>query len=241
MTSRKTSILSAVLAPEVRIPGHELPALMQSATQLKDTASPSVDMPTVRVRYRTRPAPVGEAGHRPASPVEDARDANQSPRPIESVKQAEYVVGYCRPPKVTQFKPGNNANPRGRPKGSKNHRTILSEELNVKVSVRENGRTKKMSLYQIGMRKRARHFADSVDPKYLLVFDKILGSTASTSAAYSDPSPLAPASKVAMLDWYFAKRMSEANGPGTDEPEDDSHTEDENNAIDADDTDDNGK
>ncbi len=31
-------------------------------------------------------------------------------------------VGYCRPPKATQFKPGQSGNPKGRPKGAKTRR-----------------------------------------------------------------------------------------------------------------------
>ena len=41
----------------------------------------------------------------------------------------EYDVGYKKPPKRTQFKPGQSGNPRGRPKGTKNLKTDLAEAL----------------------------------------------------------------------------------------------------------------
>ena len=55
--------------------------------------------------------------------------------------EGDYEVGYGRPPKHTQFKPGQSGNPKGRPRGSKSVRTVLSEALNRKIPVRdERGR-----------------------------------------------------------------------------------------------------
>ncbi len=58
---------------------------------------------------------------------------------------SEEVVGYGRPPRAGQFKPGQSGNPKGRPKGSKNESTILKQMLNEKLSMRQpNGRVKKI-------------------------------------------------------------------------------------------------
>lgn len=50
------------------------------------------------------------------------------PKKKEDQKE-EYEVGYGRPPTHTRFQPGKSGNPNGRPKGSKNTKTILMEEL----------------------------------------------------------------------------------------------------------------
>ncbi len=42
---------------------------------------------------------------------------------------AREKIGYGRPPKAGQFKPGQSGNPQGRPKGSTNLATDLSAEL----------------------------------------------------------------------------------------------------------------
>ena len=60
-------------------------------------------------------------------------------------KQRDYEVGYGKPPRSTRFKKGQSGNPRGRPSGSKNLSTLLSEALNEPVTVTENGRRRKVS------------------------------------------------------------------------------------------------
>jgi hypothetical protein len=52
----------------------------------------------------------------------------------------EYDIGYGKPPKDTQFKPGSSGNPAGRPKGVKNLATDLVDELGEKVLVTEGAK-----------------------------------------------------------------------------------------------------
>jgi hypothetical protein len=58
------------------------------------------------------------------------------------------AVGYGRPPRSAQFKPGQSGNPRGRPKGKKNETTILNELLYRKIPIREGGRTRHVTVLE---------------------------------------------------------------------------------------------
>ncbi len=49
----------------------------------------------------------------------------------------DYKIGYMKPPRHTQFKKGQSGNPRGRPKGTKNLKADLEEELQEAVIVKE--------------------------------------------------------------------------------------------------------
>ncbi len=69
----------------------------------------------------------------------DEQDAPKEPT------STDYEVGYKKPPKHTRFQPGQSGNPRGRPKGTKNLKTDLMEELGEKIVVREGDRSQQVS------------------------------------------------------------------------------------------------
>ena len=54
-------------------------------------------------------------------------------------------VGYKRPPRNTQFKPGQSGNPSGKNKGSRNIATELAEILSEHVTFTEGGAIKTMT------------------------------------------------------------------------------------------------
>jgi uncharacterized protein DUF5681 len=61
------------------------------------------------------------------------------------VAQDKDEVGYKRPPRSGQFKPGQSGNPSGRKKNVANFKTDLIAELNQLIVVRENGRERRIS------------------------------------------------------------------------------------------------
>jgi Family of unknown function (DUF5681) len=64
----------------------------------------------------------------------------------------DYKIGYCRPPRSTQFKAGTSGNRRGRPKGMKSVAKLLEEALSRRVTIQENGRERKMRAQDVIIR-----------------------------------------------------------------------------------------
>lgn len=62
----------------------------------------------------------------------------------ESTAPKQYEVGYGKPPKKTQFKPGQSGNPKGRTKGSRNGiYTYVQRELNSSITLTDGTRITK--------------------------------------------------------------------------------------------------
>jgi hypothetical protein len=64
-------------------------------------------------------------------------------------------VGYGRPPREHQFKPGHSGNPKGRPKGSRPAGALLQDILQQKVAVTESGKTRRIPVLEVIFRRLA--------------------------------------------------------------------------------------
>ncbi len=63
-----------------------------------------------------------------------------------------YDVGFGKPPKQNRFRTGVSGNPRGRPKGRLNFKTILERSLLEKVVINENGVRKVVTKYEAAIK-----------------------------------------------------------------------------------------
>jgi hypothetical protein len=68
---------------------------------------------------------------------------------------SDYAVGYKRPPEATQFAVGKSGNPKGRPKGARTVGAVLQDVLRQKIPVTENGKTRRIPVLEVTIRRLA--------------------------------------------------------------------------------------
>ena len=103
-------------------------------------------------------------------------------------KRRDYEVGYGKPPQHTRFKQGQSGNPHGRPGGSKNLKTLLSEALNEPVIITENGRRRKITKREAIVREVVNRSATPDLRAVKIVFDLIRDIEGQSEPAAPEPS-----------------------------------------------------
>jgi hypothetical protein len=99
-----------------------------------------------------------------------------------------YAVGDKHPPKHSRFRPGQSGNPAGRPKGSANLRTRVTQQLQKLVTVTKNGKPVKMPRAEVIATKlvEASMQGDLKAAKLVLQLDQEVQGHAASETALAD-------------------------------------------------------
>jgi hypothetical protein len=155
--------------------------------------------------------------HDPNDPVADGGGGDkQSHLEGEALATAEERVGYRRPPKHSRFQPGQSGNPGGRPLGVKSLSDIVRKIVGQKVTVTENGRTRRIPRLEAILLRAASEASrgDAASLRLLLQLAERYGESAQSGAERQTIA----ADDVAILRRYLpdlASLRPEAVGPET--------------------------
>ncbi|MBL4590375.1 MAG: hypothetical protein JKY96_00295 [Phycisphaerales bacterium] len=69
--------------------------------------------------------------------------------PEHNEKSTDHAVGYRKPPKESQWKPGQSGNPKGRPKKIKDFYKLIDIELDETIRINDGGEIRLMPKRQI--------------------------------------------------------------------------------------------
>ena len=114
-----------------------------------------------------------------------------------------YEVGYGKPPKNSQFRPGQSGNPAGRRKGLRNLRTDVRRTLAMPIRVKEAGRTRTKSTQEgalLALREKALRGNERALDRLLELAERY-----NNDATEIGPGQALPAEDQAILDAYAAE------------------------------------
>jgi hypothetical protein len=112
---------------------------------------------------------------------------------------------YGKPPKASQFKPGQSGNPKGRPKGAPNIRTDLDETLRALVEVRTNRGVRRITMQKAFLQTLAEKANDGDLRAIQHLTSLILRLTDNRSEA---PAAVLESNDRAILDEYYEDRKA---------------------------------
>ena len=167
---------------------------------------------TMSVRVRRRPGQASADADaspalEPALAVQDAEEPTD-PSPVcdQPVFPAGDGVGYGKPPRHSRFQAGQSGNPRGRPKGSRSLVQLVTDELNQKVQIRENGRTRTVRKRDLIAKQLVKKGAEG-DPRALAQILRMQADAAQADGSLSPSNP-APGFTAAQDQEIMAQFMA---------------------------------
>jgi hypothetical protein len=146
----------------------------------------------------------------------ETADHNERPTPDEpgiahkQIRKDEYEVGYGRPPVDTRFKKGKSGNPRGRPVGRINGKTMITRILSEKVPVRVGTKSRSMSKLEAMFQAHTNLAIKGDVRSFNIVAGHVarMGVFVDTTSETLTPSP---EQDIAILDDYDRRRASKGD------------------------------
>lgn len=121
-----------------------------SAPNQENAKTPNIRMARKRTRPTSSPTKAQDKSSKLIADTPSKRTSQETDATAQTNEESrqDYDVGYGKPPKEHQFKPGQSGNKNGRPKNSKNVSTIVRNEIEELVVVKENGKARKIPKLQ---------------------------------------------------------------------------------------------
>jgi hypothetical protein len=88
-------------------------------------------------------------------------------------QKTQDLVGYKRPPRQSQFRPGQSGNPKGRPKKATALPDVFLKELRTRVPIVSNGKRKKVSLLEAIVKQHLNKAANGDAKAATIVFNQL--------------------------------------------------------------------
>ncbi|MFN7191242.1 MAG: DUF5681 domain-containing protein [Rhodospirillales bacterium] len=119
-------------------------------------------------------------------------------------------IGFCQPPEHSRFKAGQSGNPAGRPKGRRNIKTELFDELSEIVEVSEKGIKREVTKLRALVKSAVARAANGDVRMLALLLDKALEPTEPDHSS----DPITDPSDQEILNRYNARILTKQHRDG---------------------------
>src|SRR5262245_27634686 len=141
-------------------------------------------------------------------------NAREKSKKTNTPNQADYRIGYGRPPTETRFKPGISGNPKGRRKKVPSFSEVSDQVLNEPVEIRMGDRLLRMSNRQALVRSAIRQ-ALAGKPRLLTVLPVIMRYERESLQGQADADlTLAAEDQAILADFLVRQRATDNSGSG---------------------------
>jgi hypothetical protein len=129
---------------------------------------------------------------------------------------SDYAVGYGRPPKEMQFRPGESGNPTGRRRGSRSVGAVLNDVFRQKIEVTENGKTRRVTALE-AMALRLRNDALRGDARAIKLSVELMRRHAETDESTVQFEELQAQDREILAQFFKPKPTEKADGDDHDD------------------------
>ena len=169
----------------------------------RNTGAPGTDRDPSAPRTR-KPEPQADPATAADGDAPGAGTSNHRTTAGAASRNADYAVGYGRPPRQHQFKSGQSGNPRGRPKGVRSEDDILAKLLNRKIPIQDRGRVRHVSVLEAAYYRVAQNALKGD----LKAMNFLMNRKAAVAQTRSGETPEMNEDDRVVLDAYLAQLMT---------------------------------
>jgi hypothetical protein len=128
----------------------------------------------------------------------------------------KFSVGYGKPPPQNRFQKGQSGNPKGRPRGSRNLSTIMERALNERVTIKENGRPRRITKREAAVKQLANKSASGDLKSIQVLLNFLVPREKSTDASDAQPESF-DAVDAEVMKGILGRFSSQKNNGGGEE------------------------
>lgn len=125
----------------------------------------------------------------------------------------DFEVGYGKPPTKSRFKKGQSGNPKGRPKKSRNLKTLLEDALNEVITVQQGDTVRRLTKKEVAIQAMITKAMKADSKAFIALFGATLKANETDDIGEAASSPTSAADEEILADYVRRNGATPVSGP----------------------------